>query len=136
MAVKNSAMSDREAMLRAYMEAAGPVVWGESDCCAFVAGWIAIATGRTLRLPKYASQDEALALIKAAGGLVPLCERVLAPLHLAPTATPGLGDIGVVRLSIGDRGAIFAADGIALLRREPAGCVFMRPKTILAAWAV
>jgi hypothetical protein len=129
-------MNERAERLRAYFDKSGPVVWGESDCCAWPAKWIELVRGEPILLPAYRSRNEALKIIGAAGGLLPLAEQILMPLRLSATDEPELGDVGVIRLSDRDVGAIFAEHGIALWRSEPAGAVgLMKPK-ILKAWTI
>jgi hypothetical protein len=129
--------TERSQALREYIESAGPVVWGESDCCAFPAKWIERVTGKRVHYPRYTTREEAHALIaKSGGSLVRLVERFLAPLRLSPAADPQLGDVGVIRLSDRDVGVIFCHGGIAAWRCEQQGVAFLRPHNVLAAWQV
>jgi hypothetical protein len=128
---------ERSKALRDYIESAGPVVWGESDCCAFPAKWIERVTGKRVPYPKYTTREEAHTLMaKSGGSLVRLCERWLAPLNLPLAIDPQLGDVGVIRLSDKDVGVIFCQGGIAAWRCEQQGVAFIRPYNVLAAWAV
>ncbi|MPZ58431.1 MAG: hypothetical protein GEU91_18450 [Rhizobiales bacterium] len=86
-------------------------------------------------LPRYHTQAEAHALIAQAGGLTELVTKGLAGM-LSETESPQLGDIGVIRLSANDVGAIFCDGGIAALRTEPHGTIYLKPATILKAWVV
>lgn len=129
----------RAARLQQYFDAVAavpPVVWGESDCCSWPAKWVEREIGKAVALPRYTTQQEAHALIAAAGGLARLAAQVLAPLNLASVTTPSLGDIGVIALSDRDMGVIFCASGHAALRKDKGGVLFIRPTKILAAWAV
>lgn len=123
--------------LRAHVDAAAnsPVVWGESDCTAFAAAWVATETGRPLALPAYGSRDEAERLIAAAGGLSAAWGEVLSRSGFAQTGAPALGDVGVIETTKGEVGVVFAAGGFALWRSE-AGVMPIRPARVVAAWAV
>lgn len=125
---------ERAAALRKYMDDAGPVVWGESDCCAWPLRWAEKSTGKRFPLPRYSSRAEAEALVSRAGGLPALAESILSA--LMPTSTPICGDVGVVKLSDRDVGVIFCGNGLAAWRCEQRGAIFIRPKTVLAAWSV
>lgn len=128
----------RAERLGAYIKSLGPVVWGESDCCAFVAKWIAMERHAEIALPAYSNWKEASALIASSGGLVAMVSPMLASAGLFETSAPQLGDIGVVALSEHHVGAIFCDHGIAVLRAEPHNTFFLRPREryILKSWAV
>lgn len=67
--------------------------WHEHDCCSFPARWAGIP------LPDYSNEQEAEAMLRAAGGLVPLWER--AAVGRAAEIDPldrRAGDVGVIEL--------------------------------------
>ena len=132
------APADLVAKLRELCEGAGPVVWGESDCCKFTATWIEIASGRKLALPSYASQDEAYEMIARAGGIAPLVSPIMAAAGFFEAYSPEFGDVGVVRLTNRDVAVIFCGNGVAVWRRDVGGCTYImpRPRTIARAWRV
>ncbi len=114
-----------------------PPIHGVDDCSAWAATWVALETGRAPRLPAYATADEARRLIAAAGGLAPLWCQALAPLGLAETGAPALGDVGVIDTSRGAVGVIFAEGGFVFWRAlRGALCLMPRPGSIVAAWHV
>lgn len=132
----------RAELLQAHVDAAEgkPVEWGASDCTSWAASWVKTITGKDVPfLGSYASRDEALTLIDAAGGLDVLWTQALARVGIYPTPYPPiLGDIGVVDTSrFGPVGVIFAADGIALWRAD-LGTALLRPRArdIIKVWAL
>lgn len=114
-----------------------PVVWGESDCCTYPSRWAQIESGKTICLPEYRTREDAQVLIKKHGGLVNLATSVLTTSGFQQNyGGPSFGDIGIIRLSDRDVGAIFVHGGLALWRREDRGHVFIQPCNILISWQV
>lgn len=111
-----------------------PVVWGESDCCQFVAAWLR-GRGVPLDLPAYASEAEARRLIARAGGLVELLRPIALAAGLRETGAPEPGDVGVIDLSTGPVACLFLHGGYAALRTET-GAIWLMPRTFRAAWAL
>lgn len=136
--VQTDSVQARGERLRAFLaeRAAGPVVWGESDCCALAASWIVAETGRTMALPRYASALDGARLMARAGGLVPLVAPLLAQIGLQATDEPQLGDVGVIRISDRDVAAVFATHAIAVARCEVRGTFYFQPREILRAWSL
>lgn len=143
-------MTGRTRLLGLYVQGTSAVVeWGRSDCSTWPAQWVAEATGRPVEWPVYASEDDARALITAAGGLVPLWRDVARATCLrerdAAVEAPVCGDIGVITTRrFGPCGVIFGplsgvGDGpwLAYWRAEGgARPIAVRRATILAAWEV
>lgn len=124
--------------LRAYVDAAQnePVVWGESDCSAWPARWVAQELGRPVMMPRYRSREEAHALIARAGSLFNLWRDMAARLGVFQTNEPKLGDVGLVAFSDRDVGGIFAHGGILLVRTDAGSISGLGPRKIIAAWAL
>jgi hypothetical protein len=111
-----------------------PVVWGESDCCRFMAGWLE-RCGVMVDAPAYASQAEARRLIAAAGGLGPLIGQIAACAGLQPTGAPGHGDVALVEMSAGLVGGIVLHGGYVALRTDTS-IVWLLPRALPFAWRV
>lgn len=140
----------RGALLAAYVRATrGPVVWGVSDCSTWPAQWVAEATGREVRWPAYASEDEARTMMADAGGLVPLWRDVAESAGLRERdpalEAPAPGDVGVMLTRrFGDVGVIFgplagvpAGPWLAYWRSEDgARPISIRRATLRAVWEV
>lgn len=123
---------DFRAHLSAYADR--PVIWGESDCCQFVAAWLR-RHGVALALPAYASEAAARRLIARHGGLVELLREIASGAGLRETGAPEPGDVGVIDLSTGPVACIFIHGGYAALRTD-SGTLWLMPRTIRAAWAL
>lgn len=133
--------ADLEAELRAFVEEydGKPVVYGVDDCAPFAGSWVERATGRNLRLPAYDSRDGGQALIRSAGGLLDLCDGLMADAGFGERyGDPLLGDVGILRTNaFGDVGGIFAHAGHFLWRHaEGVGILVPRPRYILKVWAI
>lgn len=131
----------RAELLQAHVEGVEgkPVVWGESDCTSWAAGWVKTVTGKDVPFLGYSTLDEAHTLIDEAGGLDVLWTRALAQVGIYSTPyDPTLGDVGVVNTTrFGPVGVIFAQDGIALWRADN-GTGLLRPRRrdIIKVWAL
>lgn len=127
----------RAERLQAFVKAAEnePIVWGKTDCCSWPTQWVKEETGCALALPIYRSRDEAQALIKRAGSLLAIVDRLMAGAGFGKTDFPVLGDVGVVALSDRDVGVIFAEGGFAVWRGDR-GSAFIKPRKVLAAWTI
>ena len=117
-----------------------PIEWGVSDCSTWPAQWVADVTGREFDWPAYSSQDEAEAMIAAAGGLLPLWEAVArtAGIRRRYELLPTLGAIGIIRThGHGDVGGVFA-DGGVLCWRAAWGVHLIAPRqnAVVAIWEV
>lgn len=131
----------RAVRLQAHIDQAAtdPVVWGKSDCCAWPASWVASEMRCSLALPSYSSRAEALKIIAAGGGLVALATNVLGRAGLVRTTlSPSVGDVGILEVTGGEVGVIFAQEGVAVWRRDTGGVLFLRPyaRTVRAVWAL
>lgn len=131
---------ERAELLKAFIESWKdvPVIWGESDCTAYAAKWVEIATGCAVpRLADYSSRDEALELISRYGGLLALWDEALAQAGIFENHyEPQLGDVAIVRTADhGDVGVIIANDGACILRTET-GTRFLRPRAFEKVWAL
>lgn len=130
-------IENRADRLRDFVAAIGqtPCKWGKDDCTAWAARWVEQERAIGLGLPEY---DEASgrAMIAARGGLVRIWTEALAPFSIPETDTPVLGDVGIIESRIfGPVGVIFCADGLCVWRASR-GATFIRPRTILKAWAI
>ena len=133
--------ADLEAELRAFVECydGKPVVYGKDDCAPFAGLWVERATGRTLAIPHYDSREGGQELIRAAGGLVELCDGMMADAGFGERyGEPELGDVGILRTNaFGDVGGVFARAGIFLWRHaEGVGVIAPRARYILKVWAI
>ncbi|MHC3940231.1 DUF6950 family protein [Paenochrobactrum sp. BZR 201-1] len=131
---------ERSELLKSFIEGWKdvPVVWGESDCTAYAAKWVEIATGCPMaRLADYSSKDEALEIIAQHGGLLALWSNALAQAGIFENrGDPQLGDVALVRTAdYGDIGVIIANDGACILRTET-GTRFLRPRSFVKVWAI
>lgn len=94
----------RSARLAVYLDAVSqrPLVWGEDDCLTgFAAPWIAQERGVDPafgRRGRHVGQMACLLLVHRHGGLLALMDSTLAAIGVERTATPGLGDVGVVEM--------------------------------------
>lgn len=137
----NATEKTRAELLQGHIDAVEgkPVVWGESDCTSWAAGWVESVTGKAVPfLGAYSSLEEAHTLIDEAGGLDVLWTRALAQVGIYSTPyEPALGDVGVVKTTFGSVGVIFAQDGIALWRADN-GTGLLRPRRrdIIKVWAL
>ncbi|SHE68332.1 hypothetical protein SAMN02745157_0704 [Kaistia soli DSM 19436] len=90
-------IADLDAFLASYGDR--PWVWGEVDCSLVLADW-AIANGHPDSAAQlrgsYATHQGCLAVVAAAGGVVPLVAACAAVLGLDALAVPERGAIGVV----------------------------------------
>jgi hypothetical protein len=115
-----------------------PLVWGESDCTAWAASWVARIHGRAIRMPRWRSRAEAQALIAAAGSLEALWSPALADFGLTRrSGAPEPGDVGIIDTRVaGQVGVVFLHDRLVAWRAEPAGVRAIRPKTVIGIWAL
>ena len=127
---------NRTALLRDYLASLvdQPVIWGQSDCCRFVAGWLE-RCGVALDAPAYGSEGEARRLIAAAGGLAPLIEGIAARAGLRLTGAPGHGDVGLVEMSGGLVGCIHLHGGYCALRTGTS-VIWLLPRAVPFSWAL
>lgn len=133
--------ADLEAKLRAFIEEfdGRPVAYGRDDCAPFAALWVERATGRKLAIPPYDSREGGQELIRAAGGLVELCNDLMASAGFHQRyGDPEYGDVGILRThAFGDVGGIFAHAGHFLWRHaEGVGIVVPRARYIQKVWAI
>jgi hypothetical protein len=127
----------RAQRLQAHIDAYAdrPIVWGECDCSRWVGAWIEAERGEPLPLPPYAGEAEGRALMARTGGLQALWERIALRTGLPVTATPQLGDVGLIATRAGPVGAIVATNGICALRTQ-ASITYLRPRAFLKTWTV
>jgi hypothetical protein len=106
-------------MLGDYIAAAlsRPWVWGQVDCCTFVAGWV-IHRGHGDPMAfirgAYDSEMGALRQIAAGGGLVPLWTRGMIEAGVPEADDARVGDVGIIarptQCSTDQAAAIFAGE--------------------------
>lgn len=133
--------ADLEAELRAFIEEfdGKPVSYGVDDCAPFAGLWVERATGRKLAIPRYDSREAGQVLIQKAGGLVELCDDLMAEAGFRHRyGDPEYGDVGILRTNaFGDVGGIFAHAGTFLWRHaEGVGIIVPRARYILKVWAI
>lgn len=133
--------ADMEAKLRAFVNEfdGQPVVYGRDDCAPFAALWVERATGIRLALPKYDSREAGQDLIREAGGLLMLCDGLMADAGFSQRyGDPEYGDVGIMRTNaFGDVGGIFAHAGTFLWRHaDGVGIIVPRARYILKVWAI
>lgn len=116
-----------------YLAAATRTRWkaGEHDCSAWPARWAGIA------LPDYATDEQAIAIVEAGGGLVAVWERCIGD-RLKRVDHPEAGDIGIVEtvgedMKLGHVGAIFTGGRWAILTPRR---VMFAPVEAVAVWRV
>lgn len=71
-----------------------PFVWGQTDCCMFVANWVEALTGKDYAEPyrgKYSDQIGAMRILAEHGGMVKFIESMLGDVQ--PPLTARRGDI-------------------------------------------
>lgn len=131
-------MTDRAQRLRAYVLGLAdiPVVWGVNDCTCWAVNWIEAATGRNLDRPRPVGELECRRVLRDFGGIKGLWREVAAANGLLETATPIVGDVGLINLSAGTVGCIVAESGFALLRVATGGCRLMKPSAFVCTWSV
>ncbi len=115
--------------------ASTPCVWGKDDCTMFAARWAERVTGLTIGHEAYESREDALVIINAAGGLLPLWEGVLSRAGINESYYPQYGDIGLIQLSFGPVGVIMTTDNLCMLRTET-GLTYIRPRNPIKFWSV
>lgn len=133
--------ADLEAKLRAFVDEfdGKPVIYGIDDCAPFAALWVERATGCKLALPTYDSREGGQEIIRAAGGLVELCDGLMIAAGFSHRyGDPEYGDVGILRTNaFGDVGGIFAHAGHFLWRHaDGVGIVVPRARYILKVWAI
>lgn len=115
-----------------------PAIWGVSDCCAWPAKWVKMATGLTVPLPAYSTQGEAARLIAKAGSLAALWRPRMAEIRLSRIHPEDarLGDVGIVDHEEGHKGFIFSASPLLGYIKAEVGIAAYPPSTAIAAWRV
>lgn len=129
-------MRDRLAeFLRAASEE--PVEWGWNDCTATPCRWLR-ENGHNVRMPAYASRDQAHAIIRMRGDLVATWDSALAPARIYERmGAPQLGDVAIIDTRIyGQIGGILADGGILVIRKDDGGFHWFGPvRRFLKVWA-
>lgn len=135
-------------ILTDYIESAEgvPMVWGESDCSAWVANWVSHATGVSLPLPQWSTRREAQRLIVDAGSLHALWSDALAGTRFYRTWQPVDGDVGIINTGLaGPVGCIFCcgmsidgykANAVAVRSENGVNLMGLRPANMIAAWSI
>ena len=120
-----------------------PMVWGESDCSAWAAEWVFVATGQHLKMPAWNSEAEARALIARYGSLVDVWSAVIDDDNdndlIEGYGEPEPGDVGIIHTHlVGQVGGIFLAHRNFAWRGEQGGFRLIRPRlgTIVKFWRV
>lgn len=118
--------------------AAAPFVFGECDCMLALADWVRELNGTDVgRLYRghYSTEAGWQAIVAAAGGLVPLVDRLATLAGIVRVPQPQPGDIGVVDLPLaGHAGAILAGKRwVVKLNR---GLLAAAAPPVVASWGV
>lgn len=116
--------------------ASGDCVWGVSDCCTWPAKWLQEAHGLQIKIPRYSSEEDAMAMVSIAGSLRDLCGPILERAGCYETGYPRYGDVGIVQLSKSQVAVIFVDNGIAYWRATKGAIAIHARKNIVAAWSV
>lgn len=115
-----------------------PFVLGQCDCMLALADWVRELTGvdgGRLYRGTYSTEQEWVAVVQGAGGLVALVDSVAALVGIQRVEQPVPGDIGVIDLrSYGHAGAILA--GRRWVLKVSAGLGAATSPPVLAAWGV
>lgn len=94
-------------------ESIRPLVWGENDCCLFLANFIKELTGRDLAASfrgQYDDEEGALAFCNEVGGAAILISRGLRQGGFESVEVPSEGDFGCVDYADEIVGAIYFQD--------------------------
>lgn len=111
-----------------------PFIWGQTDCCVFLAEWILwkhavdLASGF---LSLYSSQRGAQRLIKQEGGLLAILDKSLLPAGFPRTKAPMEGDAGLVETQLGETAAIRTQTGWVC--KSPGGLI-AAAFPVIASW--
>lgn len=84
--------------LRAFLKAqtALPFIWRDSDCFRLPGAWVERLTGVVLPWPEYSTEEEALELVRQAGGATALADSMLAAVGWEPVLAPSVGAVAVI----------------------------------------
>ena len=76
--------------------------------------------------------------MREAGGLVRLAQNMFVSIPLWETASPVIGDVGIVMLRERETAVIFCGNGIVAIRGEKIGVFYFQPrdKVLITAWAL
>lgn len=112
-------------------------VWGVSDCSAWPALWVEVATGQKVPLPAYETRGEAARLIAKAGGLVALWRAALAETRAYEIDIEDVscGDVGILDMSDCQRGVIFANHQFGYVKAET-GIAVAPVMRVAAVWRI
>jgi hypothetical protein len=137
-------VTERADLFEDYVRAAVdvPARWGVDDCCAWVRTWIELVTALPVHLPPYSTEAEALALIRASGGLEGIWRFWAAELGFRQqdpaSEVPKLGDVAlVITETVGPAGGIWGEHAVFAWRAD-GGVRLLQPRLadIIASWEV
>lgn len=126
-------------MLDQFLEAATARTFrdGEWDCQLFPAEWVRLVTGVDPAKEWRGRYSTALGrerILKREGGPLAVMTRGAESARLKRTTEPVRGDVGLIRLSGRDYGAVCLGDRWALVTRR--GLAAERPDEVIRAWEV
>lgn len=118
------------------MEVGGrPWMWGKADCCTFPADWLVLCGMPDPMAPwrgAYDSEEGCAALLKDAGGLMPLW---LMGLGEPAYCEPNIGNVGIVQMWGHEAGAIFTGKRWAVRSSRGWAAATFAPDDVLGVWA-
>lgn len=107
------------------------------DCCTWVSDW-AISLGDADPMAAwrgtYQTEDEALANVERAGGLVNLIGPAFEAIGWQRTNTPRAGDIGIVGIKGFEASGIFSGQRWMLVADRGIVGITFAPKRVVATW--
>lgn len=126
--------TDWQARLDAYLldHQARPFNWLSNNCTTFAAGWIELATGQVMHVPKTATAKTAARTVARLGGLLKDARRQLG--QEIPGNFAQCGD--VVLLTVADAKAFGVCIGASVAAQGPDGLVLVPITQAEAAWRV
>ena len=116
-----------------------PFSWGEFDCCLFAADWVREMTGTDAAAELrgvYASEDDALELVRAYGGMTAMVDFLLSPYNVAmvPRELARRGDVCLVDSVHGEALGVCCGERIACATYT--GLVMAPMRLAHAAWRI
>tara|TARA_R110000822_G_scaffold73572_2_gene176758 strand:+ start:550 stop:933 length:384 start_codon:yes stop_codon:yes gene_type:complete len=110
-----------------------PFEWGRNDCCSIADRWVEQSTGKSpakISNYHYTTEDEARAIIRAAGGMGSMMEAAMRLAGFERTRHTATGDVGLV---LKDRELCMAVStGLGWFSRNEKGAMLVRKQPVRA----